>query len=156
MQRQDYILRMIGELQQFVRGAIGTGGPSGAKEALHAVMHAQQQLFQRPVAEVIALALTEQIELLGQGYTPEVAAEKVATYAAILEEGALVYDAMERTDLAFSSRQLALSALLTAAIRWPEATALFDPDIDKILAELMPGDLNPVVQEMLREWDAPE
>ena len=87
---------------------------------------------------------------------PEVAAEKVATYAAILEEGALVYDAMERTDLAFSSRQLALSALLTAAIRWPEATALFDPDIDKILAELMPGDLNPVVQEMLREWDAPE
>ncbi len=154
MQRQDYILRMIGELRQFVRGALGAGGSTGAKEALHAVMHAQQQLFQQPVAEVLALSLHEQIEQLGRGHTTDIAAEKVITYAAILGQAALVYDGTSQPDLALGSRQLALGALLTAAIRWPEIGAELAGEIEVLRKQLSDEELNAPVQEMLREWDA--
>ena len=144
---------MIGELRQFVRAALGAGGAPGAKEALHAVMHAQQQLFQRPVAEVMGLSLFEQIDLLGLGYTPDVAAEKVSTYAAILEQAALVYDGTSQPDLALGSRQLALGALLTAANRWPETASMLEAEITALRRQLSEEELNAPVQEMLHGWD---
>ena len=83
-QRQDYILRLIDELREFVNAMVRGGDPGQGAEALHAVLHAQQQLFQRPPAEFLSADLAQQIDLLARGESPAGAVEKVATYAAIL------------------------------------------------------------------------
>ena len=69
--RQDYILRLIDELRQFVSAMLEGGGePGRGEEALLAVLHAQQQLFQRQPAEFMGLSLAAQIDLLAHGEAP--------------------------------------------------------------------------------------
>jgi len=128
-QRQDYLLRMIGELRQFVSTVVSAGGPGRAAEALHAIMHAQQQLFQIPPEKITNLTLDEQLDTLSRGERPTGAVEKVIAHATILGEAARIYEGTDRLALARSSRQLALAALLTAAARWPEQRALVAPSI---------------------------
>lgn len=153
MIRQDYILRLIAELRQFVSAMIGTGDSARAGEALHAVLHAQERLFQRPPAQFLGLTLDEQVELLGRMESPEAAMQKVATYAATLEQAARVYDATNRDDLSANSRQLALGVLLTAAQRWPELRDQVAEEIAKLRATVPDESLNPPMRELLREWD---
>jgi hypothetical protein len=152
MMRQDYILRLISELRQFVGAMIGTGEPGRAGEALHAVLHAQERLFQRPPAEFLSLTLVQQVELLGRAESPAVAAEKVATYAATLEQAARVYEATNRDALAISSRQLAFGVLLTAAQRWPDQRAHLAEDITTLRHQLAAVELPPPVQELFEAW----
>lgn len=153
MMRQDYILRLIGELRQFVATVLGTGDPARAGEALHAILHAQQRLFNVPPAQFLGLTLGQQVDLLGRAEAPAHAVEKAATYAATLVEAARVYDATHRADLATGSRQLALAVLLTAAQRWPEQREPLAAEIGALRSAL-PGDsLNPPVRELLQVWD---
>lgn len=151
--RQDYILRLIDELRQFVGTMLQGGDPGRGEEALHAVLHAQQKLFQRPPAEFLGLDLDRQLDLLAKGESPEGAAEKAATYAVILAEAARIYDGTNRPSLAFSSRQLALSVVLTAARRWPAQRTLFAESVDSLRARLPAADLHPPVRELLADWD---
>lgn len=153
MMRQDYILRLISDLRQFVAGVLGSGDPARASEALHAILHAQQRLFNVPPAQFLGLSLDEQIDLLTRAESPAHAVEKVATYAATLHEAARVYDTMSRDDMAVSSRQLALGALLTAAQRWPDQRNQVADEIAQLRAMLPDDSLNPPVQEMVRTWD---
>lgn len=153
MMRQDYILRLIGELRQFVATVLGSGDPARAGEALHAILHAQQRLFQVPPAEFLGLSLDQQVEHLGRAESPAHAVEKVATYAATLVEAARVYDATHRADLAAGSRQLALAVLLTAAQHWPEQHGQFAADVEHLRSTLPDESLNPPVRELLRAWD---
>ena len=150
--RQDYILRLIAELRQFVAAMLGTGDPARAGEALHAVLHAQERLFQRPPAEFLALMIDEQVELLGRAESPAAALEKVITFAATLKLAAEVYDATNRDALAASSRQLALGALLTAAQRWPESGTDFLDQINRLKEQLPDELLNPTVRELLEQY----
>lgn len=113
-------MRLISDLGQFVRAAVAGGKPGVETEALQAVMHAQQQLFQQPPEVILQSSLDEQIDHLARGETPEGAAARVDAYATILSQAAQVYDHLGRDSLAQSSRILALSALLTATVRWPE------------------------------------
>lgn len=119
MIRQDYLLRLITELREFVATVLGSGDPTRAREALHAIMQAQQRLFQSPPPQFLGLTLDAQIDLLTRAEAPLHAVEKVAIYAATLTEAARVYAAMRRDDLATASRQLAREARLVAAERWP-------------------------------------
>jgi hypothetical protein len=153
MMRQDYILRLIGELRQFVATALGTGDPARAGEVLHAILHAQQRLFHAPPAEFLGLTLDQQVDLLGRAESPAQAGEKAATYAATLVEAARVYDATHRDDLAAGSRQLALAVLLTAAQRWPEQRGQLAADVGHLRRALPDESLNPPVRELLRAWD---
>lgn len=153
MMRQDYILRLISDLRQFVAGVLGTGDPARASEVLHAIMHAQQRLFNVPPAQFLGLSLAEQVDLLTRAESPMHAVEKVATYAATLNEAARVYDTINRDDMAVSSRQLALGALLTAAQRWPDQRDDVADEIARLRAVLSDDSLNPVVLEMVRAWD---
>lgn len=153
-QRQDYILRLIDELREFVNAILQGGHPERGKEALHAVVHAQQQLFQRPPAEFLGHDLTGQIDLLARGESPAGAAEKVATYAEILVEAARAYDGLQRSPLTASSRQLALAVLLEGALRWPDQREVFEAPMAGLLAEIPIADLNPPVREMLDRFKA--
>ena len=154
MMRQDYILRMISELRQFVAGVLGTGDPARASEALHAILHAQQRLFNEPPAQFLGLSLDEQIDRLTRAESPAHAIEKVVTYAATLNEAARVYAATNRDDMVVSSRLLALGALLTAAQRWPEQRNQVADEIARLRATLPDHLLNPPMREMVLAWDA--
>lgn len=153
MMRQDYILRLIGELRQFVAAVLGTGDPARAGEALHAILHAQQRLFHLPPAQFLGLTPEQQVELLGRAEAPAHAVEKVATYAATLVEAARVYAATHRDTLAAGSRQLALTVLLTAAQRWPEQRDQLAAEVAQLRTALPEASLNPPVRELLRAWD---
>ena len=154
MIRQDYILRLISELRQFVGAMIGTGDPGRAGEALHAVLHAQERLFQCPPANFLGLTIDQQVEQLGRDESPETAVEKVATYAATLEQAARIYEATNRDQLAKNSRQIALGSLLIATNRWPEQRTLMADGITTLRQELAAVELHPHVQELLDTWAA--
>lgn len=153
MIRQDYILRLISDLRQFVASVLGTGDPARANEALHAILHAQQRLFRVPPSEFHGLTLDEQIDLLARAEAPAYAVEKIATYAATLSEAARVYESINRDDMAASSRQLALGVLLTAASRWPEHRHQVANEIAQLRTILPVESLNPPVREMMHAWD---
>lgn len=153
MIRQDYILRLISDLRQFVASVLGTGDPARASEALHAILHAQQRLFHVPPPEFLGLTLDEQIDLLARAEAPAHAVEKIATYAATLNEAARVYETINRDDMAASSRQLALGVLLSAASRWPEQRHQVADEIARLRAILPDESLNPPVREMALAWD---
>lgn len=154
MMRQDYILRLIGELRQFVGEVLGSGDPGRTGEALSAVLHAQQQLFHRLPEDFTGRSLDDQVDLLARGESAVAAVEKAATYAATLTEAARVYAAANRDALAQSSRQLALGVLLTAAQRWPEQRGLLVDEVTALRAQLPIESLLPPVAELLAAWDA--
>ena len=70
MLRQDYIMRLISELGQFVRAAITSGEPGKEAEALQAVVYAQRQLFQESPEIALAKSLDEQIDHLTRFTAP--------------------------------------------------------------------------------------
>lgn len=153
-QRQDYLLRMTEELREFVNAILQAANPGRGAEALHAVVHAQQQLFQRPPAEFIGRDLAGQIDLLARGESAVGAAEKTATYAEILREAARVYEGLQRSAQATSSRVLALAVLLEGAMRWPDQRHYFATPITELRAQIPAEAVNPLVQEMLAAFDA--
>ena len=153
-QRQDYILRLIRELGQMVSAAVASGDPGKEAQALHGVMHAQQQLFNQTAQDILSLTLDEQIEVLSRGESPDAAVEKIATYAAILEQAARVYANTNRPLLATNSRLLSLSALLTTVVRWPDQRGIVEQSIDDLTNKLEEGDLTPPVRELLEHYAA--
>ncbi len=149
MLRQDYIMRLISELGQFVRAAITSGDPGKETEALQAVIHAQQQLFQESPQIALARSLEEQIDHLARGETPSGAADRVIDYAKILEQAARIYDHINKESLGLNSRILGLSALLIAATRWPEQHTKIAPEIDHFCSSVTTEALPPPMQELL-------
>lgn len=121
------MLRLIADLRQFVAAVLGTGDPTRTGEALHAILHAQQSLFQLPPGRFLGLSLEMQIDLLAHAEAPADAIEKVTAYAETLTEAARIYAATNRAELAMASRQLAQEALRIAAVRWPAGLAARAP-----------------------------
>ena len=153
MLRQDYIMRLISELGQFVRAAVTSGEPGKEAEALQAVVYAQKQLFQESPEIALARSLDEQIDLLSQGETPVGAGKRVSDYAEILEQAALIYGHVGKESLAMSSRLLGLSALLTAVVRWPEQRESLAPKIDRFREIVTAKDMSPPSQELLEHYE---
>lgn len=147
-------MRMISDLGQFVRAAVSSGEPGRQTEALQAVMHAQRQLFQESPESILQLNLDQQIDHLARGETPAGAAERVRAYADILDQAAQVYEHGDKVSLAQSSRQLALSALLTAVIRWPEQRESLAPSIQRIRKQTSAEYYQPPLQELIASYDA--
>ena len=146
-------MRMISDLGQFVRAAVSSGEPGRQTEALQAVMHAQRQLFQEPLETILQLSLDQQIDHLARGETPAGAAERIRAYAEILDQAAQVYEHGDKVSLAQSSRQLALSALLTAVIRWPEQREMLAPTIQRIREQTAAEHYQPPLQELIEHYN---
>ncbi|MBX3750800.1 MAG: hypothetical protein KF897_11995 [Opitutaceae bacterium] len=118
-QRQDYLLRLIEELGRFVREALRSGEPQRAEAALPALVQAQERLFARPAAQFVGLTPEAQVDLLAFAESPATAQEKCATYAAILDYAAELYEPAGRPALALASREWANTVRAIAATRWP-------------------------------------
>jgi len=148
-EEQDYLLKMLQELRQFVAQVAKTGDTSGAQEALLAVVHAREQLFGQPTSEFGRLPIAEQIAWLAAGESPAQARAKCLTYAAILKSAGLIYQAQNEDRMANSAYQLALYIVLILAV---QTQASYDELRSEIhdLKEKIPADvLNPPVQELL-------
>ncbi|HEY0945731.1 MAG TPA: hypothetical protein VGD81_10700 [Opitutaceae bacterium] len=153
--RDDYLIRMIEQLRQFVAEALRRRESGQLDLALVMLMQAQEKLFARPTAGFIALPLDEQLRLLTLDEPPETAREKTLLYAELLKEASKVYRARDQRELATSALQLALQVTLIAAIASPshretlrlEAAAL----LGELTPELSPDELHAPVQALLAE-----
>ena len=90
-ERQDYLLRLIEQLRQFVAQALALRQAGKLDEALMALAHAQEKLFVRPAAEFRHLPIVDQLRLLTLGESPAAGRDKCVAYATILEQAGLVF-----------------------------------------------------------------
>lgn len=153
--RDDYLIRMIEQLRQFVTEALRRREKGQLDLALVMLMQAQEKLFARPTAEFIGLPLDEQLRLLTLDEPPDTAREKTLLYAALLKEASKVYRARDQRDLATSALQLALQVTLLAAVSSPahreplraEAAAL----LSELAPDVSPDELHAPVRELIAE-----
>lgn len=150
-QRQDYILRQIALLRQFVARLKSRRNERELEEALLLSFHLQEKLFPLPPAEFLALDLAAQIEALRRNESPAAAREKCLTYAGLLAETAGLYELKAREDLADGARQMALYAALCSALEdgADETTKELIRDLGE---KLDPDDLHAPVRELLAEF----
>lgn len=150
-QRQDYILRQIDLLRQFVARLAGKRPDLELEEALLLSFHLQEKLFPLPPAEFLRLALPDQIAALRRSESPADARDKCLAYASLLAETAVLYDYKGRDELAAGARQMALYAALDLALENrsdPAAAAL----IDRLVAVLDLSGLHAPVAALLADY----
>ncbi len=152
-QRQDYILRQIELLRQFVARLTTGKGDRELEEALLLSFHLQEKLLPMPPGDFLRLELAEQIEALRRNESPAAAHEKILTYAGLLAETAALYELKHRDDLAAGARQMGLYAALCATAEQPGdpgARAL----VERLSATLTPDELHAPVAELLADFRA--
>ena len=150
-QRQDYILRQIELLRQFVARLASGNGDREMEEALLLSFHLQEKLLPLPPAEFLRLDLAAQIETLRRNESPRAAHEKILTYAGLLAETAELYTLKHRDDLADGARQMGLYAALCAALETPGDTAAAAL-VERLAACLDPAVLHAPVAELLADF----
>jgi hypothetical protein len=153
-EEQDYLLRMLQELRQFIAQVVKTGDTSGANEALLAVVHAREKLFGKPTSEFGRLAVAEQLAWLAAGESPEKAREKCLTYAAILKSAALIYQVQNDDRMATSAYQLSLYIVLILAVQTQQSYAELRDEINDLKSKIPEEALNPPVRELLLQGQA--
>lgn len=115
-QRQDYILRQIDLLRQFVKRLLLKRPDPELDEALLLALHLQEKLFPIPPAQFLRLDLPGQIELLRRNESAAAGNENCRAYAALLAETARLYEHKGLPDLAAGARQIGLYAALSAVL----------------------------------------
>ena len=154
MFRSDYLVRLAEEIGRFVAETIRLRESGRHNEALLQLIHAQEKLLARPMAELDTLPLGAQLDALTRGESPENAAQKCLTYADLLAETARVYDGNRETDAAASAREAALVVLLESSQRHPGlVTAETGSRINQLRAQLDPAGLHKPTRELLAAFD---
>jgi hypothetical protein len=153
-QREDYLLRLIEELREFVARAVALRNTDQLGEALLTVVTAQERLFARPAVDFTSRAIDEQLRLLTIDESAETARGKCLAYASILREAGNVYRALGREDLAASAWQLALYVTLTVAVGNEGKAGELRPAIGDLRARLTDDALQPPVRELLARLPA--
>jgi hypothetical protein len=148
-QREDYILRLIDELRQFVAQLIRLRSTDRLDEALVAAVGAQERLFARPARDFMPLPVADQLRLLTLGESPDTGRAKCLAYAEILEQAGLVYRAKSQEAFAASAFELSLCVLAHAALASPAAAAEARPAIGRLLAQHPADRLHAPVRELL-------
>ncbi|AOS45159.1 hypothetical protein Verru16b_02235 [Lacunisphaera limnophila] len=154
IQRQDYVLRQIALLRQFIARLASQRTDRELEEALLLSFHLQEKLLPLPPAEFLRLDLDAQITALRHLEPPAAARDKCLSYAGLLAETAELYDLKGRDDLAAGARQMALYASLVVALEHPaDASAI--ALINRLTAALDPAELHAPVAELLAEFRRP-
>jgi hypothetical protein len=153
-EEQDYLLKMLQELRQFIAQVVQTGDTSGANEALLSVVHAREKLFGQPTSEFGNLPIAEQLAWLAAGESPETARAKCLTYAAILKSAALVYQVQNEDQLSTSAYQLSLYIVLILGVQTRESYAELRDEIHDLKGKIPADQLYPPVQELLLRGQA--
>ena len=153
-EEQDYLLKMLQELRQFVSQVAKTGDTSGANEALLAVVHAREKLFGKPTSEFGRLPVAEQLAWLAAGESPAAARSKCLTYAAMLKSAGLIYQVQNDDQLATSAYQLSLYIVLILAVQTQASYDELRSEIHDLKSKIPDEALNPPVQELLLRGQA--
>jgi len=149
-QQQDYILRQIDLLRQFVKRVVQKRPDPELDEALLLALHLQEKLFPLPPAEFLRLELPEQIAQLRRNESRADANAKCVAYAALLAETARLYAHKGEPDFAAGARQMALYAALNVAV--DDATnAEANQLVPELLGQLDVHTLHPPVMELLKQ-----
>lgn len=148
-QKQDYILRQIELLRQFVSRVIGSGNGDGLEQALQETLHLQEKLFAMPPAEFLRQTVDGQVATLQRGESKAAGQAKCVAYAALLQETSRLYQFRGRDDLAAGARQLALHVALQVALDEPADPVAAPALIRELLAAGVPEQLPAPVREML-------
>ena len=152
-ERQDYLLRLIEQLRQFVAQALALRQAGKLDEALMALAHAQEKLFVRPAAEFRHLPIVDQLRLLKLGESAGMGREKCIAYATILEQAGLVFQGKNQDSLANSAFQLALHVLLLVAEEPGTVTPELQRGIATLRERLPAEELNAPTQELLARYE---
>jgi hypothetical protein len=115
-QRQDYILRQIDLLRQFVKRVMLKRPDPELDEALLLAMHLQEKLFPLPPAEFLRLDLGAQIARLRSNESRAAGNARCTAYAALLAETARLYEHKGEPDLAAGARQMGLYAAVSVVL----------------------------------------
>ena len=153
-QRQDYILRQIDLLRQFVKRVVQKRPDPELDEALLLALHLQEKLFPLPPAEFLQLGLADQIARLRHNESRPEGNARCVAYAALLAETARLYEHKGAPDLAAGARQMGLYAALSVAVddpAEPEANQL----ARELLVQLDAHSLHPPVIALLEQLKDP-
>ncbi len=153
-EEEDYLLRMLQELRQFVSRVVRLRDAGSVEEALLAVVHARERLFGRPSPEFAKLPVDDQLAMLAKGERPDIARAKCVTYATILKEAAFIYQVQAEPALASSAFQLALYIQLQVAVQSPDDYGELREGIDDLVRRLDPETLYPPVKLLLSQLPA--
>jgi hypothetical protein len=149
--RDDYILRYLELIRQFLTQAIKLRDGGNLDQALRVLFQAQEKLFARPASEFITRSLDEQLQLLVIGESKENARAKRIGYALLLQEAGLIYRQRDRADLAESAFQLALQIMLIVSVEAPKETEEHRPMIQELLSRVNVDQLHAPVKELLEK-----
>jgi hypothetical protein len=155
-QKQDYLLRLIEELGQFLAEVTKLRSQGNYGAAMLTILQAQERLFARPAKEFISRPVEDQVALLVIGETAADSREKCLAYARLLTEAGIIYQAKDQTALALGAYRFALHVLLLARERIPG----FDPipladRLGPLLDQLPEDGLKDEVRGLLRQLAAP-
>jgi hypothetical protein len=150
--REDYLVRQIDLLRQFVARLVRDRNPAETEPALLQAFALQERLMPRPAPEFLRLDAAGQFEALTLGQPAEAAAERCLTYAELLVHTGTLYDLRGREDLATGARQLALHLAALTAVELGDGPARATAAQIRVL---VPEEaLHPPVRALLARLDA--
>ncbi|HUJ42938.1 MAG TPA: hypothetical protein VLW52_04945 [Opitutaceae bacterium] len=146
-ERQDYILRLLEELNQFLAEVMRFRRAGSHDAALLTLLQAQERLFARPAEQFMALPVAQQVHLLVVDESAAHARQKCLAYATLLVEAAQIYDARTQPALAHGAYQLAMEVILLA---WRQPSPADDrARFAALLARVPPDELLPEIKDGL-------
>jgi hypothetical protein len=112
--RRDYLLRIIDEVGLLLRRVLQQRSSGRPDEALQSVVAACERLFQLEAAQLFQFTPDQQVGMLTEGESPDVARDKILLYAALNEEAGRCYRALGKDDLSRQSFLFSLRLALKA------------------------------------------
>lgn len=149
--REDYLLRQMDLLRQFVARLVNDRRPAEIEQALQLSFTLQERLMPLPATEFLRLDAAAQFEALSRNEAAAAAAERCLTYSELLVHTATLYDLRGREDLSAGARQLALHIAALAALEHRDAAAQAQVGLLRRLVD--ETELHPPVRELLARLD---
>jgi len=150
-QRQDYILRLLEELGQFLAEVARFRRAGSSDAALLTLLQAQERLFARRAEQFIALPVEQQVHLLAVDEPAANAREKCLAYATLLVEAGQTYETRVQPALALGAYRLAMQVILLA---WREPPPPDDrARVAALLARIPADQLLPELKDWLIRGD---
>ena len=153
--RQDYLLRLIEELTQFLARAVFQRKAGREIEALTAIVESCERLFGVEAAQLFQFTPDQHFVMLTEGEAAENARAKVLIYAALTTEAGRNYAALGKTELARASFLSALRLTLRARESFPadDPPPSYAPSIPDLLGQLKDQPLDAEINSWLKPGD---
>jgi hypothetical protein len=150
--RQDYILREIDLLRQFVARLAGARDGATLEQALQLALNLQEKLFGMPAVDFLQKPVDGQVAALLANESKAAGEAKCLAYAQLLQHTAQLYEFRGRGDLAAGANQLALQVVLHVALDEPVDPGAARDLVTELLAAVDPQELHAPTREMLDEF----